>query len=57
MIAVQLSAFQLDDTNTIVLHPVTVLDVIEETADPDVADVERADRAYWEKKAKPGFLK
>jgi hypothetical protein len=31
MIAVQLSAFKLDD-NSIVLHPVTVLDVVEETS-------------------------
>jgi hypothetical protein len=56
MIAVQLSAFRSED-NTIVLHPVTVLDVIEETVDDVLPDVERADRAYWEKKATPGFLR
>ena len=55
MIAVQLSAFQLDDA--VVVHPDTVLDVMEETADPgDAAGVERADRSYWEKEANPGFL-
>lgn len=56
LIAVQLSAFRLDLSTEIVLHPVKVLDVIEET-EIDVADVERADRSYWEKKANPGFLK
>jgi hypothetical protein len=55
MIAVQLSAFPMDDT--VVLHPVTVLDVSEETADADAVDqVEQADRAYWEKKAAPASL-
>jgi hypothetical protein len=56
MIAVQLSAFRLGDADEIVIHPVTVLDVIEETGDPDVADVERVDRAYWEKKSTLVFL-
>jgi hypothetical protein len=56
MIAVQLSAFKLDDNN-VVLHPVTVLDVVEEVVDIDVVDeVERADRPYWEKKAEPSSL-
>lgn len=55
MIAVKLSAFELD--GKIVLHPVTVLDIIEETAaSDDVDQVERADRPYWEKKANAGFL-
>ena len=46
MIAVQLSAFRLDD-NSIVLHPVTVLDVVEEIADVDGFDpAEQADRAF-----------
>jgi hypothetical protein len=55
MIAVQLSAFPID--NGVVLHPVTVLDVSEETADGGAVDqVEQADRAYWEKKAAPASL-
>jgi hypothetical protein len=56
MIAVQLSAFRLDD-NSIVLHPVTVLDVVEEIADVDGFDpAEQADRAFWEKKSEPASL-
>ncbi len=56
MIAVQLSAFKLDD-NSIVLHAVTVLDVIEEIVDVDVSDqAEQTDRAYWEKKRDPASL-
>lgn len=54
MIAVQLSAFRIDDS--IVLHSVTVLDVVEEIADVDVDQVEQADRAYWEKKSDPASL-
>jgi hypothetical protein len=55
MIAVQLSAFPID--SAVVLHPVTVLDVAEETADASAVDqVEQADRAYWEKKAAPASL-
>ena len=55
MIAVQLSAFPID--NDVVLHPVTVLDVSEETADVAAVDqVEQADRTYWEKKADPASL-
>ena len=54
MIAVQLSAFPI--AGGVVLHPVTVLDVVEETS-PDVIDeVEKADRTYWEKKSNPAFL-
>ncbi len=50
LIAIKLSAFQIGDR--VVLHPVTVLDVIEEVADPESVDpVERVDRAYWEKKS------
>jgi hypothetical protein len=56
MIAVKLSAFRLDD-GTVVLHPVTVLDIVEETADPDLVDqAERADRGYWERKSGPESL-
>jgi hypothetical protein len=51
MIAIKLSAFQLDDAS-VVIHPVTVLDVIQEVGDVNVVDqVEQADRAYWEKKS------
>jgi hypothetical protein len=56
MIAVQLSAFKLDENN-IVLHAVTVLDIIEEIGDVDVSDqAEQADRTYWEKKSEPASL-
>ena len=48
MIAVQLSAFQIDDK--VFLHPVTVLDIPEESILDDV-DGEVVDRAYWEKKS------
>jgi hypothetical protein len=48
MIAVQLNAFQIE--NSIVLHPVTVLDVVEEIADDDVDSVDVVNRLYWEKK-------
>lgn len=56
MIAVQLSAFSIDDR--VVLHPITVLDISEEiAAEPDVVDqVEQVDRAYWEKKSSPASL-
>lgn len=54
MIAVQLSAFPID--GGIVLHPVTVLDVVEE-ANADVVDeVEKVDRNYWERRSDPAFL-
>jgi hypothetical protein len=56
MIAVQLNAFRLADTE-IALHAVTVLNVNEETAgDVDVDPAERTDRAYWERKSSPGYL-
>lgn len=56
MIAVQLSAFKLDD-NSIVLHAVTVLDVVEEVAETYVPEeAEETDRAYWEKKRDPASL-
>jgi hypothetical protein len=55
MIAVQLSAFRLDD-NSVVLHPVTVLDVVEEITDDGFDPVEQADRAFWEKKSEPASL-
>jgi hypothetical protein len=51
MIAVQLSAYRLDG-GAVGLHPVAVLDIMEETADPDLVDqVERTDRAFGERKA------
>lgn len=56
MIAVQLNAFKLND-GEIVLHPVTVLNITEEVdGDVDVDPIERADRAFWERKAPPAFL-
>ena len=56
MIAVQLNAFQLEE-GTIGLHPTTVLNVSEETADPDFVDqAERTDRIYWERKVDPKSL-
>jgi hypothetical protein len=54
MIAIQLSAFKLDDNN-IVLHPVTVLDVLEEIADVD-DPAEQADRTFWERKSETASL-
>lgn len=53
MIAVQLSAFRFDES--IVLHAVTVLDVVEEIADID-PPVEQTNRAYWEKKSDSASL-
>ncbi|MCK1745871.1 hypothetical protein IVA80_35185 [Bradyrhizobium sp. 139] len=56
MIAIQLSAFKLDD-NKIVLHAVTVLDVVEEIVEEDgPEEMEETDRAYWEKKRDPGSI-
>ena len=50
LIAVKLSAFVMN--GNVMLLPVTVLDVIEESSDPDVVDpVERVDRAYWERRS------
>jgi hypothetical protein len=54
MIAVQLSAFPVD--GGVVLHPVTVLDVVEEANSDVVDEVEKADRAYWVKNSDPTFL-
>jgi len=56
MIAVQLSAFKLDESN-IVLHAVTVLDVVEEIVEGYVPEeAEETDRAYWEKRRDPASL-
>jgi hypothetical protein len=56
MIAVQLSAFKLSD-DSIVLHAVTVLDVVEEIVEDDGPEIlEETDRAYWEKKRDPSSL-
>jgi hypothetical protein len=50
LVAIKLSAFRINEK--VFLHPITVLDVIEESTDPDALDpVERADRSYWEKKS------
>jgi hypothetical protein len=51
MIAVQLSAFLVGES--VVLHPVTVLNVVEETEDLGVVAEERRDRAYWERNSNP----
>ncbi len=56
MIAVQISAFRMND-NEVAIHPVTVLNVPEELEDDiDVDPAERADRPYWQKRASPEFL-
>jgi len=53
MIAVQLGAFQIDESS-IVLHAVTVLDVTEDAPEAYVAEEsEETDRKYWEKKRDP----
>ncbi len=50
MIAVQLGAFKIDDSN-IVLHAVTVLDVTEDSPETYVSEeAEQTDRKHWEKK-------
>ncbi|MGD9879430.1 hypothetical protein [Reyranella sp.] len=55
LVAVKLSAFQMD--GKVIVHPVTVLDVIEESSDQDVLDpVERVDRTYWERIHPTGVL-
>lgn len=55
LIAIKLSALRVGDS--IVLHPVTVLDVIEEVGPDDVGGAEGLkDRAFWEKKANPDLL-
>ena len=53
MIAIKLSVFRIGEE--IFLHPVTVLDVVEEVSDY-VDPIELVDRSYWEKKATSGFL-
>jgi hypothetical protein len=53
-IAVQLNAYRIDDS--IVLHPVTVLDVFEEVAEGEGGEIEQVDRSYWEKKSAPASL-
>jgi hypothetical protein len=56
MIAVQLSAFKLDDS-TVVLHAVTVLDVVEEITESYVSEeAEETDRPYWEKRRDPASI-
>lgn len=56
MIAIQLSAFKLDDSQ-IVLHAVTVLDVVEEIVEEGAPEAEiETDRAYWEKQRDPASL-
>lgn len=50
LIAIKLSAFKTEDGN-VVLWPITVLDTIDEVSDDEVAPVEAADRAYWERKS------
>lgn len=47
LIAIKLSAFKIGDS--VILHPVTVLDVVEEADVTDVDPVEQTDRAFWEK--------
>ena len=50
LIAIKLSAFRIGER--VVLHPVVVLNVIEEATDQDTVDtVEQANRPFWEKKA------
>lgn len=55
LIAIKLSAFQIEN-NSVVLHPVTVLDVIEETDLDSVDQAEETNRAYWEKNVIPSSL-
>jgi len=51
LIAIKLSAFRTTESN-LVLHPVTVLDIIEEVDDDHLVDpTELSDRPYWEKKS------
>lgn len=45
----QLSAFKLDENN-VVLHAVTVLDVVEEIVEETPPEEEETDRPYWEKR-------
>jgi hypothetical protein len=51
LIAIKLSTFKNND-GSITLHPVIVLDVIEEVFDDHIVDqTEMSDRPYWEKKS------
>ena len=55
LIAIKLSAFRTTESN-LILHPVTVLDVMEEVFDDHLVDqAERSDRPYWEKKFPSGL--
>lgn len=45
LIAIKLSAFQIGAE--VYLHPVTVLDIMEEIGDDTLDPVERADRSFW----------
>jgi len=54
LIAVKLSAFKIDDA--VVLHPVTVVNVVEEVDISEVDPVEQTDRAFWERKTNPASL-
>ena len=53
IIALQLSAFQIDDS--VVLHFTKVLDITE-AGDEDEEDAEQVDRNYWEKRSNPKSL-
>jgi hypothetical protein len=55
MIAIQLAAFKPDDSS-IMLHAVTVLDVVEEIEPDALEEAEPTDRLYWEKKRDPASL-
>lgn len=54
LLAVKLSAFKIDDA--VFLHPVTVLNVIEEVDISEVDPVEQTDRTFWERKTNPASL-
>ena len=53
IIALQLSAFQIDDS--VVLHFTKVLDITE-PGDDEEEDAEQVDRSYWEKRTNPKSL-
>lgn len=55
MIAIQLSAFQIEDK--VVLHFVKLLDLVEPAVDEEVEQVEQQrDRGYWERRANPASM-
>jgi hypothetical protein len=56
LIAIKLSAFKMNE-GEIVLHPVIVLDVIEEIAEEDSLPAEPSDRAHWERNVGASSLK